>query len=301
MGCAFVSSGLGASAPERAVKLGEAGGLAAAVRLAAQPLSNRVVITKAKTKSNWFFVRSRFTVLKPPVAHSSTDTTFTRCLAKRGSFERSSIGKWGGTLPQLLHVRRTVSSMGNMFVERLQSEFEARNLANPRYSLRAFAAFLDMDHSTLSKVMKGSRRATPRQLRMMAGKLKMPTEEIAVHLTAEHVLDLSITRRQESLRHWAAEAIAVISDGLHSKIVRLCRTSGFHADSRWIASRTAASVDDVNLVLTRLLRLELIDGRWRDQTGLTAWNELEFRKLALMRIRKKAAEDQIGLQRGKLA
>jgi hypothetical protein len=185
-----------------------------------------------------------------------------------------------------------------VFRERLNSEFAARKLANERYSVRAFAAFLELDHSTLSKVMSGTRRATPRQVRTMGSKLGMSGEEITVHIAAGHVPDPATTRRQEMLRHWTAEGIAIVSDRLHWKIVRLSRSVGFRADCRWIARQVAGSVDEVNLALTRLLRLELIDGRWRDCTGLVELTESEFRKLALARVRKKAAEDKIELRGG---
>jgi transcriptional regulator with XRE-family HTH domain len=73
-----------------------------------------------------------------------------------------------------------------VFRERLNSEFAARRLNNPRYSLRAFATFLDTDHSTLSQVLKGSRRAPVKQLRAWCRRLGISPEEITVYLAAEH-------------------------------------------------------------------------------------------------------------------
>ena len=43
----------------------------------------------------------------------------------------------------------------------------------------------------------------------------------------------------------------------------------------------------------QLLRLGLIDGQWKDRTGLPRLGEREFRKLALARVQEKAAEDHI--------
>lgn len=141
--------------------------------------------------------------------------------------------------------------------------------------------------------MKGSRRATMKQIRTMGKKLGMPAEEISVYFAAEHVPDASTTERQERLRHWTAEAIAVVSGRVHWEIVRLCRKPGFRLDCRWIARQAEVSVDEVNLALARLLRLGLIDGRWQEQTGLAELTEGEFRKLALLRVQTKAAEDHI--------
>jgi hypothetical protein len=100
-------------------------------------------------------------------------------------------------------------------------------------------------------------------------------------------------QRQARLRYWTAEALAVVGGRVHWEILRLCRKPGFRTDCRWIAAQPGASVDEVNLALTRLLRLGLLDGRWHAQTGLPALTEREFRKLALARVRKQAAEDRI--------
>ncbi|MFN7999397.1 MAG: hypothetical protein U0Q18_37610 [Bryobacteraceae bacterium] len=182
-----------------------------------------------------------------------------------------------------------------MFRERLSLEFRCRKKGNPRFSLRAFAKLLEMDHSTLSQILRGSRRATVKQIRSTGKKLGLSAEEISVYLAAEHVPDAGTTERQSRLRHWTAEAMAVISEPVHWDIVRLCREPGFRADSRWIAGQLDTTVDTVNLALTRLLRLELIDGRWTDRTGSEAGTERAFRKLALSRIQAKAAEYHIEL------
>jgi transcriptional regulator with XRE-family HTH domain len=196
--------------------------------------------------------------------------------------------------PDLAHPARRKYHW-EVFRQRLNFEFATRKQTNPRYSLRAFAVFLEIDHSTLSKVMNGVRRATVTQIRGMGKKLGMPPEEITVHLAAEHVPDASTAQRQERLRHWTAEALAVVGGRAHWEILQLCRKPGFRADCRWIAAQAGVSVDEVNLALTRLLRLGLLDGRWRPQTGLPALTEREFRRLALARVRKKAAEDRIEL------
>ena len=180
-----------------------------------------------------------------------------------------------------------------MFRDRLQSEFDARRQSNPRYSLRAFASFLETDHSTLSQVLKGLRRAPVKQLRAWCRKLNIPPEEITIYLAAEHVPDAATAERQAQLRHWTAEAMAIVSAPVHWHIVRLSRDRNFHPDCRWLAGQTGVTVDEVNLALTRLLRLGLIDGQWKDRTGLRPLDETAFRRLALARVQEKAAEDHI--------
>jgi hypothetical protein len=59
------------------------------------------------------------------------------------------------------------------------------------------------------------------------------------------------------------------------------------------------SVDQVNIVLQRLLRLGVVSMRpreaWRDLTGLRTLTEKAFRRVALARVRKMAAEQDVQL------
>ena len=83
-----------------------------------------------------------------------------------------------------------------------------------------------------------------------------------------------------------------MADPYHWRILRLCGAAEFRADSRWIAEQLGASVDQVNVALSRLLRLRLLSmdstGRWTDASGVAARGEREFRKVALARVREKA-------------
>jgi transcriptional regulator with XRE-family HTH domain len=185
------------------------------------------------------------------------------------------------------------------FRERLGEEFDARRQKNARYSLRAFAAFLETDHSTLSQILNGSRRIPVRHVRAWAQKLGMDREEATAYVAAEHIPGAMHAKREKQLRHWTAEAMSIVTERVHWEILRLCRTPGFRYDCRWIASEIGTTVDEVNLALARLLRLRLVEvsagGEWRDTTNLPELSEKEFRKLALARVRQKAAEVQVKL------
>ncbi len=183
------------------------------------------------------------------------------------------------------------------FRERLREEFESRRKYNPRYSIRALALFLDTDHSTLAQILRGIRRVPASHIRRWAKKLEISPEEAAAYIAAEHVADPRTAQRQHQLRHWTAEAMALTSEPAHWEILRLCRTPQFRTDCRWIARRIGTSVDEVNLALSRLLRLGLLQvdsaGDWKDTTGLRSLTPREFRKLALARVRKESKEWQI--------
>lgn len=189
---------------------------------------------------------------------------------------------------------RTIGQMP--FRERLRQEFESRRTKNPRYSVRALAVFLETDHSTLAQILRGVRRVPANRIRGWAKKLGISPEEAAAYIAAGHAPDTQTAQRLHQLRHWTAEAMALTSEPAHWQILRLCRTAEFHADCRWIARQIGVSVDEVNLALSRLLRLGMLEapgaGEWRDATGLARVTEREFRKLALARIRKESKQWQ---------
>ncbi len=126
----------------------------------------------------------------------------------------------------------------------------------------------------------------------------MTKEEAAVYVAASHVSTIEVSRRAQQLLHWTAEALAVINEPAHFEILRLTREAAFMPDVRWIAREARLSVDQVNTVLTRLLRLRLMEmthGEWKDLTGFAKLTERNVYKLALERVRQAAAENGIKL------
>jgi hypothetical protein len=97
----------------------------------------------------------------------------------------------------------------------LVTELERRRRDNPRYSVRSFARSLELDHSTVSQLLRGRRRAGSR--------------------TAAH------------LRKRLAEDVD------QRLVRRLVETGANEPDSRWLADRLGMSVDAVNLALAQLL------------------------------------------------
>ena len=123
--------------------------------------------------------------------------------------------------------------------------------------------------------------------------LGIDREEAAAYLMAAHVRKECDYGRHEQLRNWAAEAMSIVADRTHWQILRLCGSSEFQADCRWIANELSVRVDEVNLALSRLLRLRLLEmsggGVWRDLSRSSQMTEREFRRLALGRVREMAA------------
>jgi hypothetical protein len=116
---------------------------------------------------------------------------------------------------------------------RLRDEFNRRSTRNPRYSMRAFARDLGLHHSTLVRVLAGTRGLSRDKIRRLANPLSLDR-------TAIRELNL-----EEDAR----------------RVLDVARSNGFRPDCRWIAMRAGLEIDDVNRALHRLIhqrRLEMI-------------------------------------------
>jgi transcriptional regulator with XRE-family HTH domain len=101
----------------------------------------------------------------------------------------------------------------------LESEFARRRRLNPRYSLRAFARSVRIEHSTLSQLLRGKRAITWKSIRGIAGNMR-----------------------------WTGTAV-----------LQLAGDPGFRFDSRAIARQLRVSVDEVNVALADLCLFGLIE------------------------------------------
>ena len=172
-------------------------------------------------------------------------------------------------------------------------EFSARRAVNGRYSLRAFAGLLGVDHATLSQVLRGKRQMPAEHIGSWARKLKLSPEETAVYTAVARIADEQARAASEALRQWAAEMKALLGQPVHAELLRLTRTKGFKSDSRSAAQTIGVSIDDVNIALSRMLRLGLMEvdaaGVWKDETGLAQITPQSFRKYVAERVKNPLA------------
>lgn len=104
----------------------------------------------------------------------------------------------------------------------LETEFARRRRVNPRYSLRAFARSVEIEHSTLSQLLRGKRAMTWKSIRKIARTMRW--------LGASIILQKQ-TQPQRPF------------------------------DSRAVARALRVSVDDVNVALTDLCLFDLMELR----------------------------------------
>jgi uncharacterized protein (TIGR02147 family) len=137
----------------------------------------------------------------------------------------------------------------------LQEELAKRCHTNPQYSLRSFAQYLGIDHSTLSQIMRGKRALTADMIHRLAAPLKLSDTEIQVFVAYELVRATETPARTITMKRLIEDTLALISKPVHFQLIELARTGSFQPDSRWIARVLDTSVDEVNMAITRLMRL----------------------------------------------
>ena len=170
----------------------------------------------------------------------------------------------------------------------LQSELARRCAKNPKYSLRAFADQLGIDHSSLSQMLRQRRAITPRAIRLMGTRLKLDESAIEAFVEREATLAAAPSPQLQHVRELSKDLASVVCDLSHFAILELVRLKSFKPDSRWIARVLGLTVDEVNLAITRLLHLGLLEmserGRWLDKSGDSVATLEEFTQVAIRQL-----------------
>jgi uncharacterized protein (TIGR02147 family) len=183
----------------------------------------------------------------------------------------------------------------------LQSELARRRSSNLQYSLRSFALQLGINHSTLSQLLRGKRELTTRMIETLGARLGLRTEEIKAFVARERQVGNTIVSREIQLL--TMETMALLSDGSHRAILELTTLEEFVTDARWIARTLDLTVDEVNMALSRLTRLGLLEmvepNRWIDRSGARTVGNDGFSRRVINRLSEQVrrlaaapAEDQ---------
>jgi uncharacterized protein (TIGR02147 family) len=172
----------------------------------------------------------------------------------------------------------------------LQRELAWRCARNPQYSLRAFANYLGTDHATLSQLLRGKRRLTTRALSKLGTRLGLDQPAIAAYVVyEEQATHLSANPVQlAEVQQLARDAAGLISDWSHLGILELTHLPEFRPDTRWIARVLGITPDEVNLAVTRLVRLGFLEmaarDRWIDRSGDAASGLAEFAEATIQKL-----------------
>src|SRR5262249_34343416 len=90
------------------------------------------------------------------------------------------------------------------------------------------------------------------------------------------------------MQRLADDTSAVISGWYHYAILELTHLEHFKPDSRWISRVLGIETDEVNVALSRLIRLRLLEmvarDQWIDRSGNTTASLAEFNRTAVQRL-----------------
>ncbi len=144
----------------------------------------------------------------------------------------------------------------------LQKELIKRCATNPKYSVRAFAKYLGIENSALSKILGKKRKLTAYTIHKLGERLSLGPLEMQKFVSFHASYDSqNIFKPRKSNAHSiqvAMDTFAAISDWYHFAIVELARIKSFKVDSRYIASLLGISQAEAIVAIDRLERLKFI-------------------------------------------
>ncbi len=151
------------------------------------------------------------------------------------------------------------------FAAVLRAELTRRCARNPSYSLRAFARALEVDHATLSQILRGRRALTRDTILQLGQRLGLEAGRLE-----GFVRDADAVRDGPPAYSPSLDASAIVGDALHHQLLALTHAEDFRGESPFLAQVLDTTPDAINVVLQRLLRFGLLrmsEGRWLDVTG----------------------------------
>lgn len=152
------------------------------------------------------------------------------------------------------------------FVER---ELMRRCRTNPSYSLRSYARSLNVDNSTLAKVISGKRKLGNRAIKSLGLKMGLTPEQINVFLKRKGQNGSSSEKGaaiRDAFSLLESETFSLISSWYHYAILELTKVKGFQGDANWIANSLGIRHAEASEAIRRLFELEMLvekeDGSW---------------------------------------
>lgn len=144
----------------------------------------------------------------------------------------------------------------------LQNIYLKKVKENPSFSLRAFARFLQIDHSNLSKILKGQKPLSKKFSLKIMQKLEWTPLEINQFFESKQ----NSQKEEKTFSNLSLETFLSISDWYHDAILELIKTKDFKPDPRWIAHQLGITVGEVHIAIERLQKLSLLEitseGKW---------------------------------------
>ncbi len=156
------------------------------------------------------------------------------------------------------------------FSQHLNNELHTRIDKNPNYSLRSFARQLNIDHSTLVKIINGKRAMGVDLIRRLGQLLNLPSNLVKhyCHESLKEKHELNIEKKYLNIKQ---DYLEIISKWYYFALLELTRTKNFKQDEKWIAEELQISIDEVRKTVERLIRIGFLEidtkGMWHDRSS----------------------------------
>jgi uncharacterized protein (TIGR02147 family) len=150
------------------------------------------------------------------------------------------------------------------YVRKLEEQFNFRKAHNPIYSLRAYARDLDLHPSTLSKILKGTRRLPFAVVESVVTRLELSQTE-KEHFFTSVLQSRGLRALQQT--PWPNPPVktlkndihfSIISEWEHYAILNLLKLKDFQSSYQWMSDRIGISIFRCKKVIETLLQAELI-------------------------------------------
>lgn len=136
----------------------------------------------------------------------------------------------------------------------LQNEFQLQFAKDPYFSVRSFARMLEIDSSSLSKILSGQRTISTKLVHRICDKLHFGPK-----LRGQLLGEIHGQSTEPSPYHqMTTDTFAVISEWYHFAILELTYVEDFKNSPRWIAKKLGLRPAQAKLAVQRLLRLGLL-------------------------------------------
>lgn len=155
----------------------------------------------------------------------------------------------------------------------LASDYESRSVKNEKFSLRAYARFLEMDAPNLSKIMKGKVKAGPKLTGRLLLKTKANKRMTKIVLQGQK----SDVVKKSKFEILEDDQFQLIARWYYYALMELFETLPFKKafeknpeNYKWAARKLGVSVQEVRIAFERLLRLKMIEhiaGEWRETSS----------------------------------
>jgi len=180
----------------------------------------------------------------------------------------------------------------------LQEELARRCKKNPKYSLRAFARYLQVEPSFLSKILNGNRNITEKTISKFGEALglhPLDIEKFKISLLPKRSKARWVTKIDDlQYQQLTQDKFQLIADWYHYAILELMLVKNFKPTISWVAKSLGISVAETKAAVDRLVRLGFLeikrDGSWKNRSGLNTTISNKFSTAAFRILQRQVLE-----------